>query len=223
MTSRPTLRTQTLAYVTEMSSKNRKTESDIFDRYMTPHWCVRQCMRDVLPVLYWNLPENPRILEPSAGDGVFVLKLRMLYPEAEIHAMDLDPTVGPWSFADHSYEGDFLETDFTKVGEFDLVIGNPPYSFAEEFIRESLRLSQNVVYILRIGFIGSEARVDFFRDMAPDYIMRSVHRPKFKLGKTDSCEYAWFCWGAQEYGAGILPKTQLRYLPPVPIAERAAG
>ncbi len=50
-----------------------------------------------------------RILEPSAGGGAFVTKLRKLYPEATIHACDLDETSGPWPEADKSWYGDFIE------------------------------------------------------------------------------------------------------------------
>ena len=78
------------------------------------------------------------ILEPSAGDGIF---LRYLPPETE------------WCEIEKGR--DF----FTYQKRVDWIIGNPPYSIFSEFLAHSFRLAENVVYILPTNKIFQSWRI----------------------------------------------------------------
>lgn len=76
---------------------------------------------------------------------------------------------------------------------FDVVFGNPPFTLATEFIGESLKLSDVVVMLLRLDFLGTQGRQPFMQANTPSiYVIPD--RPSFDGGGTDSNDYAWFVW-----------------------------
>lgn len=191
------------------------------DRYFTPDWAVHQCLTEVLPQAFTEFPgwlrgETPKILEPSAGRGVFVDHLRDLMPAANIHAVDIDQTMGPWENATTSWVGD----DFLGNGgwgtSYDLVIGNPPFTLGLEFCIRALQLTDRLVYILRQGFLASAKRSKFFRQNKPSHVFQIPHRPSFTDdGQTDAADYCWIVWQRP-----WAPSTQLIWLPEVPKEDR---
>ncbi len=201
-----------------------KKPKDPWDRFYTPVWCVDQMVELVLPKVLVPYPGEPaRILDPGAGHGVFTDKLRVRFPNAHITAIDIDPAVGPWSGADESLEGDFLETDWASVfpdlkddgGYFDLIAGNPPFAQAREFILESLQVSPMVIYFLRQGFMSSARRSRFFKQHPPSDVFILADRPGFDdSGNGDKADYAWLCWSAIQL-ANRTGGTELHWLPPV--------
>lgn len=203
-----------------MTAKNIKKKSIEGDRYYTPPWCVRQCMDYVLPsAMDFESPKT--ILEPGAGGGAFVMSLRETYPDAIIHANDIDPTAGPWKGAEESLHDDFLKWGVTPLdsgARYDLAVGNPPFTYAMEFVKKALDTANVVVYILRQGFMSSDKRCAFLRDeFPPSYVHIVPHRPSFTAdGGTDSADYAWITWQRKR----SLGKTIIRWLPSVPLEER---
>lgn len=202
-----------------MSAKNVSKASDPLDRCYTPRWCVDQCAQEIL-LPFYNL--NPAsILEPSAGGGVFVDAMRLLYPKSHITAADLDPEAGSflkgrtdrgWQNADVSLiPTDFL--DWPSSRRYDLIVGNPPYTYAREFIEKGLSLTDNLVFILRQGFLSSGERAEFFKAHPPMAVVILPNRPSYSGdGKTDSADYCWVCWGRRWSGTRLfwmksLPKS----------------
>jgi len=154
------------------------------------------------------------ILEPSAGAGVFVDTMRLAYPDSHITAVDLDHPKEfengviseDWSRADESYAGtDFLECNPASNSKYDLIIGNPPYTYAREFISKCLSITDNLVFILRQGFLSSADRAPFFRRYQPMLVGILPNRPSFSGdGKTDSADYCWVCWGKKWCGTKLI-------------------
>lgn len=173
-----------------MTAKNIRSESIENDVYITPLWCVRQGIREVLKGMHYE-----RILDPGAGTGRFTQELRKAYPDSRIVAIDNHPDMGPWPDATVSIrDRDFLT--FRPKQRFDLVMGNPPFTYAEEFARHALSISTNVVFLLRQGFLSSKERVPFWKEFPPFAVKIIVHRPKFIEGKGgDSSDYCWVSWG----------------------------
>jgi len=83
--------------------------------------------------------------------------------------------------------------------EYTLIGTNPPFRLAMEFILTSLKANTRfVTMLLRLNYVGSVQRHDFFRCHAPD-IFVLPNRPSYKgTGETDSIEYAWFFWDKQD-------------------------
>jgi hypothetical protein len=171
------------------------------DAYYTPGWLARIIVRDVLSP--W-LRGTPRVLEPSAGDGVFVRAVREQCPGATITACDLEPLALP--DADAHVSGSFLTTD---AGMHDIVVGNPPYSLAESFVRRSLEVAPVVCYLLRLGFLASAQRAPLYACHQPAGVWVSSRRPAFTGGGTDSADYCVVLW-APRWSPG---PTELRWLP----------
>ena len=75
-----------------------------------------------------------------------------------------------------------------------MIITNPPYWLAFDFVLASLSRARFVAMLLRLNFLSSESRSALMRVDAPDvYVL--PNRPSFVAsGQTDSIEYAWFVW-----------------------------
>ncbi len=176
-----------------MSSTNRGTTQRVpNDYYATPDWLTEA----IIPALLKRLQHvgdkgRPlQIFEPAAGDRRMVRVLeRVLAPKfktVKIHAVDLadDPSV------------DFLK--LVPQSKYDLIITNPPFLYAKEFIEHALKFRRDaqsvVAMILRINFLGSKSRAKWLRDHRPAVYV-TPRRPSFSANhKTDSIEYAWFLW-----------------------------
>lgn len=181
-----------------MSSTGRGRERQSDDTYITPAWCVHSILSEL------SLLETGTFLEPCAADGSLIRACRPFVPEAQWKACeireecwdDLSLEVGEANL----YRGNFLDAE---VGRVDVVITNPPYSLAMEFVEKCIRISNLTVMLLRLNFLGSMKRNDFFRSHAPDVYVLSK-RPSFILNKTDSTEYAWFVFHHEPRTEGRL-------------------
>ena len=139
-----------------------------FDYYPTPEWCYEK-----LPV-DWN--QFNSALEPGSGDGRIVTFL-------ENKGIETD-------WCEIQKDKDF----FKHEGEYDLVITNPPFSLAQEFIEHAMTMAPTVIMLLRINFLGAQARYDFWQMYPPDGLVILSKRPSFTGKGTDSIDYAWFIW-----------------------------
>jgi hypothetical protein len=78
-----------------------------------------------------------------------------------------------------------------------LLVTNPPYSLAAEFIQRALeryRKSIDCAFLLRLNYLGSQKRAAFHREHPSDVFVLP-RRPSFTGKGTDATEYAWFVWG----------------------------
>lgn len=165
-----------------MTTEAQEADPEFFE---TPPYCVDRLLMHV------DLPGG-RWLEPGAGHGAIIRAVNArrtdvdwtacdIRPDAERHLRELVRTV---------HVGDFLYP-YTVPGEFDLVLGNPPFSKAARFIQRGLELAPRVVYLLRAAFHESTERIRFFRRIGvPDtYVIPD--RPSFDGRGNDSAMYAW--------------------------------
>ena len=181
-----------------MSSTNRGAERRLDDAYMTPAWCVRRLLEE------WR-PYDPGIMvEPAVGDGAIVRAVDEVMPRGwrvyDIRKTSacLDPC-------------DFLEVS-DVIPSAAAVLTNPPYCLAEEFVRHSRACfpCADLVFLLRIAFLASAARLPLWRDVGTPDIYVLPNRPSFTGGGTDSADYAWFRWPEERRLAGqirILAET----------------
>jgi hypothetical protein len=146
--------------------------------------------------------------------------------------VDTDPGVGPWPEANESMTGDYLAPETARWARtthwngpfidqpFDLVVGNPPFTLAMDFIQRSLELGTTVTFLLRQGFLSSAERARFFREHPPAAVHILANRPKFtnpeyEATGTDTADYCFVTWSAGHNGP-----TELYWLPEVPALER---
>jgi len=101
---------------------------------------------------------------------------------------------------------DFLSNDFIPGKGYDLVYGNPPYLHAEEFVRQGLKVSRNVYFLLRLAFLESKKRhFGLFTEFPPKRVYVLSRRPSFFSTKdkgktTDAISYAMFYWRKEYEG-----------------------
>lgn len=199
-----------------MSSTKRGGKRSPADNYPTPGWCVQRLLEEV------QLPGG-RWFEPGVGNGDIVRAVHTLRDDVQFVGIDKRNTkfIKNAGIASNPLDeflvGDLLKPDgrmktLLDGPQFDVAIGNPPYSLAPAFIDLSLKCAKVVAMLLRLNYLGSEKRNDFMRSLAPDvYVL--PNRPSFiQDGTTDSIEYAWFVWESARY----RPSGLLRVLAPTP-------
>lgn len=149
------------------------------------------------------------ILEPCAGQGHMVREL-------ERHGLDVRSNephgsgqfLPTWGF-------DFLQTD-VRLGGCRSIVANPPYRFAEKFIRKAIDLGfDKHAWLLRMQFMESKERFALFRDDPPARIWvfskrvqiteRGLKRP---IG--GMIVYAWWVWDGLDVGK----HPELRWIEP---------
>ncbi len=90
-----------------------------------------------------------------------------------------------------------------------MIITNPPYTLAMQFLQKSLREAETVIYLLRLNFLGSVARKEFWEQNKPTHIFVITPRPRFVNGQSDACEYGWLVW---DRGLRILNEPGIYWL-----------
>jgi len=129
--------------------------------------------------------------------------MRKFFPRAEIITSDIreDSPAG--------CRADFLDTDVTDAKEVDLVITNPPFAVAQEFVEQALKVSRGyVVMLLRLNFLGSAKRLELFQRRMPERIY--VHHKRMSFtpdGKADSTEYMHAVWHVRTWGNSAVMRV----------------
>lgn len=175
-----------------MSATNRGGERKAYDFYATPPETVHAFLDS-----YEGITLGDRILEPSAGNGAVIQALRSRGFTNRIDAVELRPEEQPAleALADNVTIGDFLDYD-PDIG-YDVIIGNPPYSQAQEFIDKSLELLAPggvLIFLLRTNFLESAKRFEWWQQHPLSGLYTLHKRPSFTGKGTDATSYSWFVW-----------------------------
>lgn len=174
-----------------VSSTNRGYNRHVVDYYVTP-------IPDIINFLKYASQyidfKNKHILDPCAGGDKFH---DMSYPTAfEMCGLTITDTVDIRADSKAQIKCDFFKYHPSMM--YDIVISNPPFYQALDFIIHGLNLVKDggyVIYLLRLNFLGSKMRNKFLRTYVPEYIFVHSNRMSFTDDeKTDSIEYAHFCW-----------------------------
>lgn len=176
------------------------------DFYPTPKVAITELWAELEP----RLNEHPWIVDPAAGDGAL---LRAAPTDGVRSGVEIDAGRAA-ALEQDGFDvecADYLQYPIRYVpweGP-DLYISNPPFSLAQEFIAKMLyeRGPETVVAaLLRVGFLGSRKRHEWWKTHKPDAIRVLSARPSFTGdGKTDNSEYAWFIWDPPSGSLGLAP------------------
>lgn len=159
-----------------MSATNRGTVRNKNDFYPTPGWCVDELIAELKP----GCLKGKSFMEPCRGDGAIYSRV----------IQTLKPTLVDW--CELSDGRDYLKTE--PLHRLDAIITNPPFSLAKAFLEKSLAEADFVAYLLRINFLGSRCRHEFWQANLPSHLFALSRRPDFSGAGGDACEYAWFVW-----------------------------
>lgn len=177
VTERPLKQKENIMSATNRPNKSGpKTVRDPKDFYATPHWVINELAK----LIAWQ--DIRSFHEPCIGTG-------NIY-----HAIPLEESKKSWH--ELTMGKDYLKDD---LGIVDLVITNPPFTQAEDFIKRARSHSHCTIMLLPLNFLASVKRNAFWKTYAPDQLIILSSRPSFtEDGKTDHVDYAWYVWGGKD-------------------------
>ena len=179
-----------------MSATNRGSKRIESDFYATPKSCIQNFLNH-----YGSI--DGTVLEPSAGNGNIVDVIKQNGNNSVI-ALELreEELENLKQLADEVVIGNFL--DYEKQKEINYIIGNPPYSLAQEVMEKCFELADEdtvIIMLLRTAFLESKKRYSFWQKHPVSKLYVLSQRPSFTGKGTDATSYSWFVWdnsGTQE-------------------------
>lgn len=164
-----------------MSATNRGGDRQPDDFYATPAWCTRailnhmECRGDGLS---WGT-----VFDPCAGEGAILDVAAKVGGKTRRHAtkgLELDPgrAAVAASRGHNVRRQDALATSPWEVPAEGIVLTNPPYGLAMEFVQRALSECPKVAMLLRLPWLASEKRSRWLRKNTPAVCVLSK-RPSF--------------------------------------------
>lgn len=175
-----------------MSATGRGTERKPHDFYATPVDCVENFINN-----YGIDRIKGNILEPSAGNGNVIQALREKKVQGTITALELraEERDSLTQISDKVIIADFLKWEADK--DYDVIIGNPPYTYAREFIEKCFKIANDntvIIMLLRTAFLESKSRYEFWQQHPLSGLYTLSKRPSFTGKGSDATSYSWFIW-----------------------------
>ena len=175
-----------------MSATNRGAKRKDADYYATPRNAINSLLKN-----YKIADPGDLILEPSAGNGAIIEAIRANGYMNHIHAIEIreEEQEALLRHADSIAIQDYMNTDSKE--KFNVIIGNPPFSLAQEFIEKSLEILHpegKLIFLLRTNFLESKKRFEWWQDKLPTRLYVLSSRPSFTGKGTDATSYSWFIW-----------------------------
>lgn len=159
-----------------MSATNRGAKRVASDFYPTP-------LESFTPLIpYLRLLPQP-IWEPACGDARLIVAMK----QESISCGGSDLQTGGYDF--------LKDTD-----QHQTILTNPPFTLAQQFCEHAINHSKCTVMLLRLNFLGSKKRKQWWLKNEPDAIFVLSSRPDFTGEGGDACEYGWFVWGGPYSG-----------------------
>jgi len=184
-----------------IESKTPLRERPKHDHYETPVKVARSAMR--LLARDHSLPRQPRILDAGAGKGPWGIAVKDVLPSAVLHGIELEEKFKqPWHYANW-FTDDFLAWDHRKSGlpAYDLVIGNPPFKLAADFVRQahdSVKEGGYVFFLLKLAFLEGVKRGKGLYVQYPLhdiwFSMRRISFFRTAKSSTNDIAFALFLW-----------------------------
>ena len=160
-------------------------------------WEYKPGQKLLVPV---TAPSYPSVLPEFFGR---FRRLRTPGPPLELITMDIRED------APVQYHASYLAGIIAPM--VDLVISNPPFVLALEFIQRALddvRFGGWVVMLLRLNFFGSQKRKPFFDAHMPERVYIHNQRMSFTPdGKADSVEYMHAVWRKGHHPRAALTRV----------------
>lgn len=178
------------------------------DFYPTPY----DGTESIMPLINNLMKPGAKIWEPCAGDLDMTRVLE--WHGYEVTSTELrDTGQGITGF-------DFLRDDPTEkwgwIPDPDMIVMNPPFSLAAEFILKALSYTPNVACLVKIDYWNAISRLPLWEKHIPAFFLPLTFRLAFlkeERGNSPLMNCAWVVWTADEFrdlGTDICVTEPLR-------------
>lgn len=165
------------------------------DFYPTPF----DVTESLVPLIERLLEPGARIWEPACGDLDMTRVLE--WHGFEVTSTDIRDT-GIISPENNGFGGlDFLNDDpaekFGWEPDPDMVVMNPPFALAAEFIEKALTYTPNVACLMKIDYWNAISRLPLWQRQMPAFFLPLTWRPAFlakERGNSPLMNCAWCVW-----------------------------
>jgi SAM-dependent methyltransferase len=189
------------------------------DFYETPEEARYPIMNEC--ILEGAAQDWPVVLDLGCGDGRLgrdagaaynFCNSEAVYDKAHVTGIEVDPERA--AIANRNgvevIEAPLELVDWREFVAPHLVISNPPFSRALEFLEFAHdardEVNCDVLFLLPVGYLGSQGRHAFWSKHQPDAMRVFSRRLSFTGdGKTANADYAWFYWGDALRGIDFYP------------------
>ena len=188
-------------FATLGASSHAEGEREVNDYYATDPAVIKPLM-DIIGIKV----KGSRVWECACGEGHLSKEL-LKYDFEKVYSSDL---------VNRGYGEsglDFLKMNTIFQGN---IITNPPYKYAEEFVRKGISLVPKgnlVCMFLKITFLEGQKRRALFEEFPPKYVAVFSSRQKCakngdfeNTGSSAAC-YAWFIWEK-----GFKGETKIKWI-----------
>lgn len=169
----------------------RHEAHDSLDDFPTPPWAFRGLLTHALPVVLSGADLRAlSVWEPAANRGHTVAVLREFFGAvvgSDIHDYGA-------AFTQHDFLMPYLPAEVTGV---DMVITNPPFRLAVQFVRRAMQVSRiGCAVLVRGTWVETIERYEMFREIPPALIAQFAERVPMVKGRVDpdastATAYAW--------------------------------
>lgn len=181
------------------------------DFYPTPFDVTESLIPIMESIRQKIAPGRPfRVWEPACGDMDMSRVLE--WHGYEVTSTDLRETgqgIGGFDFLN-----DDPQEKWGWLPEPDMIVTNPPFSLAADFIERALAYTPNVAMLVKIDYWNAVSRLPLWRKRIPQFFLPLTWRPAFlakERGNSPLMNCAWCVWTEASSDEGIcavepLPK-----------------
>ena len=193
-----------------------KHKDRAYDLRETPEEATRALIRT------GELDKYRVLFEPCAGKGAISRVLKAGGWRVIAHDLIAYPGADPDVQPDYNFF--HANNDFRIDGapEIDLtplqaIVTNPPYRWADDFIRHGLKLRLPVFVLLRLMALEGAGRSDIMQHLYHVYVgierLPMMHRPGWRGKKLEkgAMPFGWFCFFPEKNEAGYFSASRISW------------
>lgn len=171
----------------------RKWERKPSDFYPTPY----DGTESLMPLVNKLLKPGAKIWEPCSGD--LDMSRVLEWHGYEVTSTELRDTGQGVTGID--FLTDDVETKLGWIPDPDMIVMNPPFSLAAEFIAKALSYTPNVACLVKIDYWNAVSRLPLWEKHIPAFFLPLTFRLAFlksERGNSPLMNCAWVVWTADE-------------------------
>ncbi len=144
----------------------------------------------LIETIHQRIHSPKRVIDIGTGSGAIAIVLKKLFAEAEVVAVDVSPQALKVAEANallNEVDVKFVQANIysEKLGNFDLIVSNPPYVTEEEYSELPYEVRE---FEPKLALVGTESGLYFYRkilELSP-FILNKKGSIFFEIGETQA-------------------------------------